>query len=445
MNKIVPFYAIIIAYLYFSWYNYTDEVNIASDFSKKEFIYEENYFEEFALKRLEEVILSGNISMILEDEGIGSAGEGVPPGHPDCDHQYMTLNKKGDSCFFPNRLDIGMHYMKTGGFRGHKEFFNKSAARLFSFRRKLLKSTAENFTELYGDKFIRHSKELCLKTVDKKFTAEKLVTEIFQFDVIVILPGQELPMHLDIPYFWNADRRSLPHWLLAIMKSSKLFDDLFIPQIQGVSWLSKHQYNKNAEQSKYNGGNFFFYPFTDEHADKYILLKSKYNSAALLDGTQVVHGVERFKPSEDVPAFMKNRHYQVAFSKADKKWMLYDSGEIFMRNYLPEDLRISLVWRVHCFEDENERQKYHQQKNENQIPIEQIIERFKKDLKAKNKLPSGDIKLLDLYSILVDEYANYPIPNKAFKAIDINYCMLPQYFKSSWAKSLLNGLLQIVC
>ena len=58
------------------------------------------------------------------------------------------------------------------------------------------------------------------------------MNEIFQLDILLILPGQELPMHLNVPYFWGADRNSLPHWLLVVMKNSGLFEDIFIPQVQ---------------------------------------------------------------------------------------------------------------------------------------------------------------------------------------------------------------------
>jgi hypothetical protein len=49
--------------------------------------------------------------------------------------------------------------------------------------------------------------------------------------LLLILPGQELPMHLNVPYFWGADRSTLPQWLLVAMKNSHLFEDIFIPQV----------------------------------------------------------------------------------------------------------------------------------------------------------------------------------------------------------------------
>ena len=175
--------------------------------AKYEWIYEENFFADKALATLDTMITSNKIAVILEDEGVESGGEEVPAGHPDCDRPYMAPNKNGSLCTFPHRIDIAMNYFKIGGFSGIMESLDNMAARLFSFRHKLLNLyEPQQLRDIYGDKFLQRAQELCLKNGVVEFEPEKLVTDLFQFDVIVVLPGQELPMHLDIPYFWGADR-----------------------------------------------------------------------------------------------------------------------------------------------------------------------------------------------------------------------------------------------
>ena len=58
-------------------------------------------------------------STIVEEKSVDSAGEAVPIGHPHCKHPYMTLNVNRTLCHFSSRLDVGMHFLKTGGFNGH--------------------------------------------------------------------------------------------------------------------------------------------------------------------------------------------------------------------------------------------------------------------------------------------------------------------------------------
>lgn len=205
---------------------------------KFSWIYENDFFTSEVLSKLDQVMRTINISIIADDTGIEGAGEVVPVGHQDCKHPFMTLNANRTFCSFPHRLDIALHYLNTGGFGGAKDTHERMASRLYSFRHKLMRViNQDQLVEMYGEKFINKAKYLCTKNNSTKYSLDKLSTEIFMFDVIIILPGQELPMHIDIPYFWGADRKSLPHWLLAVMKQSGLFDSLFIPQIQGMHIL----------------------------------------------------------------------------------------------------------------------------------------------------------------------------------------------------------------
>ena len=225
--------------------NFYELDSFDSSLGQDPWAYEKNFFDNDALKKLDEIVKSNNFSVILEDEGVQSAGESVPLDHPDCDHPYMTV-KENKFCALPNRLDVAMHFLKTGGFDKKMETYEKMAARIITFRHKLLNSVLNEsqLKLIYGEKFLGKARDLCARNELKPFDKQKLVTGLFQFDVIVMVPGQELPMHLDLPYFWNADRRNIPHWLLILMKKSNLFNDRFIPQVQGVSWLSKHQLKK---------------------------------------------------------------------------------------------------------------------------------------------------------------------------------------------------------
>ena len=111
--------------------------------------------------------------------------------------------------------------MKTSGFGGVFDTPEKLASKLYSFRHKLMNVIDENeLLKIYENKFLDKAKKICSKNENKLYSLDTQsiksinvkLEEIFQFDVIVILPGQELPMHLNIPYFWGADRKSIPHW-----------------------------------------------------------------------------------------------------------------------------------------------------------------------------------------------------------------------------------------
>lgn len=416
--------------------------NFDANLEKYPLIYENNFFDSNALEKLDQIVKSRNVSIIFDDPGVESAGEAKPIDDPDCKHPFLISKGNSTYCAFPSRIDIGIHYLKTGGFENRMEKYETMAARVMTFRHKFLDELKEDrLKEIYGDKFLQKAKDLCHQNDPVNYKSDKLTTGLFQFDVILMLPGQELPMHLDIPYFWGADRKNIPHWLLVLMKQSGLFEDKFIPQVQGVSWLSKHQYNKLELESLKNGGNFYFYPYKDER-QKYVLAKSDYNSALLVDGTQVVHGVERFKAETEQPPLEKNNHYYLSYEKDTDQWGLFNSLGHQLKRYNNDDLRVSLVWRVHCFKDQNENEKYKNQTD--RVPIEEVLDVFRNDLKKRNIQVDENVKMLEFLIQLIDEYSNYP--NKKSNGLPIfNYCLLPILLPKSINDYFLKYIFDLIC
>lgn len=419
-------------------------------------LYEKDFFDKKAIEELNAVVKSSKMWVIIEDEGIQDAGEAVPLNHPNCAHPYMTVKQekgKEPFCAFPNRLDVAMHFLQTGGFDARMETYEKMASRIITFRHKLL-NTVLNETQLkaiYGEKFLKKAREVCAKNELKHFDESSLATGLFQFDVIVMVPGQELPMHLDLPYFWNADRRNIPHWLLVLMKKSNLFNDRFIPQVQGVAWLSKHQYGKKSdEESRKTGGNFFFFPYKND-SDKHVISKSDFNSAVLVDGTHVVHGVERYMPERERPPIEKNELYYVAYNQKNDSWDLFDTKhKRILASYADNEVRVSLVWRVHCFKSDEEQQAYKDSsKNAPNMSIDEVLTELKRDMNSKGKQTSDSIESkeekLDFYVKLIEEYAKYPKKKNGSLLSSINYCLLPLIMPKVLNDFIFNPLLSFIC
>lgn len=51
----------------------------------------------------------------------------------------------------------------------------------------------------------------------------------------VMLPGQELAVHTDVPEFRGFDRKVVPQWLLVVMHHSGLFDRWRLPIATGIA------------------------------------------------------------------------------------------------------------------------------------------------------------------------------------------------------------------
>lgn len=199
-----------------------------------------------------------------------------------------------------------MHFVKTGGFNGHIEYFERMVARIIPFRKRLftpqenggsgggeqtpskdetgrdesseprLLDVLKSIPEFGRESFVQDVKTVCEDSAvfaDSRGTGT-IVTEMFQLDMVVMLPGQELPIHLNTPYFWGADRFTFPQWLLVVMKNSKLFDHLFIPQVQGFLPFALDDVDESNGGIKSidrrqggfveingQGGDFYFYPY----------------------------------------------------------------------------------------------------------------------------------------------------------------------------------------
>ena len=391
-------------------------------------------------------------------------------------YYYLLINYT-----YTQNLDVGMHFVKTGGFNGHIEYYERMVARIIPFRKRLIIQQSQTPNSVYSS-FINLKNLEEFNTVDfkekmnaicadntifhtKNVNKNAIVSEMFQLDLLLILPGQELPMHLNVPYFWSADRNNLPQWLLVLMKRSRLFNNIFIPQVQGINWINFDESFKPVESEfvdlNGDGGDFYFYPYlplsskradgsteySKENISKYVILKSVPNSAIMLDGAQIIHGVDRYKPNELPPLFGHNHHYRINFDKSADRWYLYDSQNSYLKSYYKADVKILVVWNAHCFADEAERENFHNFANRQDLSLSSIIEVFKNDLRKRNRLPSENIEPLELWTVALKEYLKYPINRHQQNStiFGINYCLLPNLVPRWFTNAVLKPYLSKRC
>ena len=76
------------------------------------------------------------------------------------------------------------------------------------------------------------------------------------YNIQIIYQIQYLNKVQDNQWFWRANHRSVPDWLLPVMHESGLWSDEMIPQAQGVVYLHGTKENPVYE----HGGRFIYYP-----------------------------------------------------------------------------------------------------------------------------------------------------------------------------------------
>ena len=380
-------------------------------------------------------------------------GEARPrdPLTGECDHPFLVPSKNGSLCVLAGRLDIGRHFITTGGLDALRESYDTLVSRVLSFGVYLFGSDVPSAVRgLFSDeRFVALARKIC--PTDRQYL------DPFQSNFIVQVPGQTVAAHLDGVYFWGADRFQFPQWLLAAMQFSNLFADRFVHQVQVVGYL--HEWQPSSDRA----GEFVFWDGSTRLGIKEDPLPL---AGSAVDGTKTVHAATVYMPQEQPPAIDKDLDTRLFYNSAggkkarggksaggsEKRWQLRVGDEV-LRNYTTDDLRMSIVYRARCFRDAAEAKKFNAQLADGRPPergsgqpqppmeLEDVLRVFAEDLVKRGKVQSLVYALdpswrLEFALLIMDTYIKYPLPTRPGTLILKNYCALPR--THPWTKPFLS-------
>ncbi len=285
----------------------------------------------------------------------------------------------------PQRFDAAFNFVQTGGRFGRtREDLATLAARTNYFRE----------TYAYGDEIAAPGIEAFYRNANLIESAKK----IFDRPVIepaivyanILLPGQELAIHTDVPEFRGLNRKLHPQWMLVVMHHSGLFDDFRMPIATSVSWYQDAR-----------GGAFAFYP---EGADRPARVHDvRFNSAVILDTDSVFHGVDRVRELDGpMPPFRPGMRL---LAEGDGRWVVEDEGKEIGR-YGWEEMRFSISWKAYCFADAADQERWRAHTED--LAIEDVLDTLCADLRERGRLAEGRPPNRELAELLVDEYVQFP-------------------------------------
>ena len=156
----------------------------------------------------------------------------------------------------------------------------------------------------------------------------------------ILLPGQELAVHTDVPEFRGANRKVVPQWLLVVMHHSGLFDAWRMPIATAIALLRRRQGRRAGVLPGRRHGPRRTYSPT-------------HNTAIVLDTDSVFHGVDRVQGDDSGIAGL--RPGMRLFHDGDGRWTLRADGDQAIAAFDHDDLRYSVSWKAYCFADEAER------------------------------------------------------------------------------------------
>jgi hypothetical protein len=286
----------------------------------------------------------------------------------------------------PARWDAARNFLRTGGRLGRAEPLHVLAARTNYFRE----------TYAYGDEvrvpgvepFLRHDGFVAAA---RRLYGRPVVEPAIVYANLLV-PGQELAIHTDVPEFRGVNRTRHPQWLLVVMRHSGLFEEWRMPIATAVAWFHDCE-----------GGEFAFYP--EGPAAPAVAQRVRYNTAILLDTDTIFHGVDRVaetaEPVDRLSPGMRLR------CDGDDAWSVVAGDEVVTR-YRWRDLRFSVSWKAYCFADEAERRAW--RTGTDDLRVEDVVDRLVDDLRARGRIDGARPDDHALVELLIDEYVRFPRP-----------------------------------
>jgi len=205
----------------------------------------------------------------------------------------------------------------------------------------------------------------------------------------VLVPGQELAMHTDVPEFRGANRTCEPEWLLVAMHHSGLFERWRRHIATGVSWYHDC-----------DGGEFTYYPDGPDAEPRRLAVRE--NTAILLDTDSVFHGIDPLAlRAVELPRIEPGARLH---RDPDGKWSVRAGDEVRAR-YDWSELRLSISWKAWCFSDEAEARINDEHSDDLSLPV--ILDMLSADLVRRGRFASrpDDERLA---RVVLEEYIRFP-------------------------------------
>ena len=294
----------------------------------------------------------------------------------------------------PQRFDAAFNFVRTGGRLGLRDTdLGTLVARTNYFRE----------TYAYGDQIfapgiepIYHNQRL----VDAaKRVFDRPIVEPGIVYANILLPGQELAVHTDVPEFRGLNRKRHPQWLIVVAHHCGLFDEYRMPIATSVSWYQDTK-----------GGEFAFYPDgIDGPARAHDV---HFNTAVIMDTDSVFHGVDRVMEADlPIPGFLPHMRLH---ADGGGNWVVRDGAEEVGR-YRWDDMRFSVSWKAYCFRDEAERDAWRDHSRD--LETDAVLRTLCDDLRQRGRIGRERPSNRELAEILVDEYVKFPPPSNAEKGV----------------------------
>jgi hypothetical protein len=284
----------------------------------------------------------------------------------------------------PQRYDAAANFVRSGGRFGRREDTAVLASRTNYFRA----TYAYEKPETPGIEPFLHFEGFV--DAARAIHGRPLVVPNIVY-ANLLLPGQELAVHTDVPEFRGANRKRYPQWLIVVMLHSGLFDRWRMPIATAVAYFGTCR-----------GGEFAFYPDGPDGEPRELAVK--HNTGVIIDTDTVFHGVDRVEETIPIPAVRPGA--ELRFVPDTGEWKLVSEQGEHLGTYRFGDLRFSVSWKAYCYADERERELV--ERHEDDLELGFILDALERDLRSRGELIGPRPPEHDFALLLIDRYVRFP-------------------------------------
>jgi hypothetical protein len=284
------------------------------------------------------------------------------------------------------RQDALSNFLRTGGLMAAREPTSALAVRTSYFREEYAYGTTARIDGI--EAFLHHP---ALREAARAVHDRPVIEPAIAYANLMV-PGQELAVHTDVPEFRGAHRKEIPQWLLVVMLHSELFAEFRMPIATGIAWFRDC-----------DGGALAYWPEGAGAAPQFHDVRD--NTAMVLDTDTVFHGVARVA---DVPvdALPRLRPGMTLDFAGDDTWIVRDAEGDDVIRYHWDDLRFSVSWKAYCFADTAERDRWRDHADD--LTRDRIIDTLVSDLAARGIVSPDVARDAELGRLFIDEYVRFP-------------------------------------
>ena len=287
----------------------------------------------------------------------------------------------------PQRYDALANFLRTGGRTGNpsQDDLRTLGARTNYFREEYAYGLEPRISGI--EPFLHHQE--FVEAARAIFPDRPVVEPAIAFANLMV-PGQELAVHTDVPEFRGCNRKVMPQWLLVVMHHSGLFERWRMPIATAVSWYHDC-----------DGGEFAYWP--DGVDGPVAQHQVRRDTAVVLDADSVFHGVDRIASS--LPEMAPLRPGMGLEPAGDHRWVVRDGDEVAAEHHWDE-LRFSVSWKAYCFADAEEQATW--RTGADDLTLDVVVERLVADLRERGVLEGAAPEDPGLSRLLIDSYIRFP-------------------------------------